>query len=305
VAQQSVSFSSEGKTLHGVLFRPEGDGPFPALLYNHGSAPGMLSSQAFDQIGPRFVEHGWVFFAPYRRGQGSSADAGPFIGKAIADVQMERALDSLPLVLIPFGLVAAAMLFLLRRRPVWIRSVSAVAVAVLAVAALALVGMNARAAATVQLLETDHLADHVAAQQWLQAQHFVRKDGIATGGNSFGGIITLLGTERIRYCAAFDAAGGAQAWQAMAPLRERMRQAVRNARAPILFLQAGNDYSVEPSRALLAELRRAGKAGEMKLYPPFGDSTEDGHAFAWRGSSVWADDVFRFLDTHCAKQRLP
>jgi carboxymethylenebutenolidase len=129
----------------------------------------------------------------------------------------------------------------------------------------------------------------------------VHQGRIATGGNSFGGVITVLGTERIGYCAAIDLAGAAQTWEAMAPLRERMLQAMRNAKAPILFLQAENDYSVEPSRALLAELRRAGKAGEMKLYPPFGASAEDGHTFAWRGSSIWADDVFRFLATHCGK----
>jgi carboxymethylenebutenolidase len=301
MAPEVVSFSSEGKTLHGVLFKPEGDGPFPALLYNHGSAPGMLSSQAFDEIGPRFVGHGWVFFAPYRRGQGSSADAGPYIGTAITDAQVERALESLPLVLIALLVLVAGLFFLMRGRRAWVRGVSVAAVTALAAGAFAFIGVNARAAATVHVLETDHLADHLAAREWLQAQRFVEGDRIATGGNSFGGIITVLGAERVGYCAAFDAAGGAQAWDTMAPLRERMRRAVRNAKAPILFLQAANDYSVEPSRVLLAQMRDAGKAGEMKLYPPFGSSVEDGHAFAWRGSSIWADDVFRFLDARCGK----
>jgi carboxymethylenebutenolidase len=301
MAQETVSFSNERKTLRGVLFKPEGDGPFPAMLYNHGAAYGMLSSQAFEAIGPRFVEHGWVFFAPYRRGQGLSADAGPYVVEAIGDAQVERALESLPLVLLPFGVMVAALLFLMRRRSLWMRSASVAALAILAVASFAFIGVNARAAATVQVLETDQLADHLAAYQWLQAQPFVRRGRIATGGNSFGGIITVLGTERIDYCAAIDAAGAAQTWQSMAPLRERLRRAVRNAKAPIFFLQAQNDYSVEPSRVLLAELRGAGKAGEMQLYPPFGDSADDGHSFAWRGSSIWADDVFRFLDTHCGK----
>ena len=48
------------------------------MLYNHGSAPGLVNNEAFDAIAPTFVAHGWVFFAPYRRGQGLSADAGPF-----------------------------------------------------------------------------------------------------------------------------------------------------------------------------------------------------------------------------------
>jgi len=44
----------------------------------------MLSKQAFDALGPVFVSHGWVFFGPFRRGQGLSAAAGPFIGDQIA-----------------------------------------------------------------------------------------------------------------------------------------------------------------------------------------------------------------------------
>src|ERR1700741_1476121 len=71
-------------TLHGVLYKPEGTGPFPAVIYNHGSAPGMMSEQAFAALGPVFASHGWVFFGPYRRGQGLSASAGPYIGDQIA-----------------------------------------------------------------------------------------------------------------------------------------------------------------------------------------------------------------------------
>jgi dienelactone hydrolase len=44
----------------------------------------MLSNQAFEALGPVFASRGWVFFAPYRRGQGLSASAGPYIGDQIA-----------------------------------------------------------------------------------------------------------------------------------------------------------------------------------------------------------------------------
>ena len=74
-----VEFPSGNLTLHGELFIPEGKGPFPAVLYNHGSAPGMLNSQASATIGPMFANKGWVFFMPYRRGQGLSGDQGPYI----------------------------------------------------------------------------------------------------------------------------------------------------------------------------------------------------------------------------------
>jgi hypothetical protein len=66
-ASEVVLFPSGDLRLHGVVYKPEGGGPFPAIVYNHGSAPGMLSSQAFAALGPVFASHGWVFFGPYRR----------------------------------------------------------------------------------------------------------------------------------------------------------------------------------------------------------------------------------------------
>lgn len=76
---EQVTFSNGKLILHGVLYKPKGAGPFPALLYNHGSSPGMLNSQASDLLGPLYASHGWVFFMPYRRGQGLSSSQGPYI----------------------------------------------------------------------------------------------------------------------------------------------------------------------------------------------------------------------------------
>lgn len=74
-----VEFPSNALTLRGELFMPDGEGPFPAVLYNHGSAPKMLNSQASALIGPMFAKKGWIFFMPYRRGQGLSEDQGTYI----------------------------------------------------------------------------------------------------------------------------------------------------------------------------------------------------------------------------------
>src|ERR1700730_5017067 len=81
---ETVTFPSGEITLHGTLYKPEGTGPFPAIIYNHGSAPGMMSKQAFAALGPLFTSQGWAFFGPYRRGQELSASAGPYIGDQIA-----------------------------------------------------------------------------------------------------------------------------------------------------------------------------------------------------------------------------
>jgi carboxymethylenebutenolidase len=93
-ASEIVTFPSGHLILHGVVYKPQGAGPFPAVVYNHGSAPGMLSAQAFEALGPVFAIHGWVFFGPYRRGQGLSADAGPFIGDEISAAEKKSGLSA-------------------------------------------------------------------------------------------------------------------------------------------------------------------------------------------------------------------
>jgi len=248
--QEVVTFPSGELTLHGVLYKPEGPGPFPAVVYNHGSAPGMLSKQAFEALGPVFAKHGWVFFGPYRRGQGLSASAGKYIGDEIR-------------------------------------------------AASKTGGVASGAATMVRLLETDHLDDQLAALAWLRTQKFVKPDHIAVAGNSFGGIEAVLGAEHSSYCAAIDSAGGAQSWAQAPELQSLMTRSVRNSHAPIFFFQAQNDYDLSPSRVLSEAMKDVGKEFELKIYPPFGKDVGDGHTFGYFGGSVWADDVFRFLNKHC------
>ena len=69
-----VSFSSSSGSLYGFLFVPEGKGPFPAVLWNHGSErrPGWQP-----ELASFYNSHGFVFFVPHRRGQGRSP--GPYI----------------------------------------------------------------------------------------------------------------------------------------------------------------------------------------------------------------------------------
>lgn len=247
-----VQFQSQERTLGGELFKPAGSGPFPAILYNHGSAPGMLNSQASKIIGPLFAAKGWVFFMPYRRGQGLSAKAGPFIGDEISAA---------------------------RRRG----------------------GMSEAASTMTRLLATEHLQDQLAALQWLRSQTFVQGQHIAVAGNSFGGVQAVLGAANGSYCAAVDASGGAESWANAPTLQELMKTSVRSARAPIFFFQAENDYDLSPSKLLLAEMKLAGKDGEMKIYPPYGSSKQDGHSFAYLGAATWFPDIFAFVQKHCAQ----
>jgi dipeptidyl aminopeptidase/acylaminoacyl peptidase len=145
------------------------------------------------------------------------------------------------------------------------------------------------------------LDDQLAGLAWLRKQSFVQPNRIAVAGNSFGGIETVLGVERGGYCAGIDSAGGAQSWAQAPELQSLMTRAVRNAKAPIFFFQAANDFDLSPSKTLSAEMNKANKTYKLKIYPAYGDSPGDGHTLGYFGSDVWADDVFRFLNQYCTK----
>src|SRR5215813_6802321 len=66
---EEVTFPSGELVLHGFLYRPRGNGSFPAVLYNHGSEEKPGTKPA---LGEFFSSKGYVFFVPHRRGQGRS-----------------------------------------------------------------------------------------------------------------------------------------------------------------------------------------------------------------------------------------
>lgn len=231
-AQEIKHFKNGQLNLAGELYKPKGKGPFPTILYNHGSAPGMLSSEASKVIAPLFVQKGWAFFMPYRRGQGLSTKAGKYIGDEVDKVRA---------------------------------------------------------------LKTDHFSDQIAGLSWLKTQKFVNQNKIAVMGNSFGGIQTILATSQNKFCAGVDAAGASESWAKSKELQDIMKDAVAKAQAPLLFFQAENDFDLSPTKIL------SGIKGEMKIYPAFGKTAKDGHSFAYRGSSIWFEDVFQFISKHCGQ----
>ena len=249
-APETVAFQSGDKLLHGYLYKPAGKGPFPAVLYNHGGSPGLVNNAAFEAIAPHFTEKGWVFFAPYRRGQGLSEDAGRYVLDRFKEAESPSARDAM----------------------------------------------------AVKLLSGEQLDDELAAVRWLDSQSFVQARRTAVMGNSFGGIETVFGAERYAYCAAVNLTGAAMSWDAAPALRARLIESVRHTQAPLLFIQAENDFSTEPSKVLYASAREAHKEAQIHIYPPFKGAGEDGmqgHSFAWLGVSEWFPEAFTFISTHC------
>ncbi len=235
---EEVTFPSGKLVLHGFLYKPRGSGPFPAVLYNHGSdsKPGSKP-----ELGEFFTNKGYVFFVPHRRGQGRSPD------------------DS------------------------FVESLRA---------------QKARGA--IALHET-HLEDQLAALTYLKQLSQVDPHRIAVAGCSYGGIQTVLALEanaeqKLGLRAAIDFAGGAMSWRSSS-LRERMVRAVRKATIPVLFIQAENDYDLGPSRTLAGELEQLGKPHKLLIFPPYGQTHEEGHgAFCAHATDVWGPAVSSFLD---------
>jgi len=81
--KQRVTFANGSLTLVGYLYRPDGPGPFPTLIWNHGSEQDPGSAPQFDAVAAIFVPAGYVVFAHVRRGQGESQ--GTYIQDAIHD----------------------------------------------------------------------------------------------------------------------------------------------------------------------------------------------------------------------------
>jgi dipeptidyl aminopeptidase/acylaminoacyl peptidase len=120
-------------------------------------------------------------------------------------------------------------------------------------------------------------------------------------GNSFGGIEVVLGAEQFGYCAAVDLAGGAETWDLAPILRDVMNRAARNAKSPMLFIQAENDFNLAPSKVLFNIMRAANLPAEIKIFPAFGTSARDGHSFAYRGVNIWRDEVTGFIERNCTR----
>lgn len=241
---EEVTFESNGLQLHGFLWRPSGNGPFPTILWNHGSEKRPGSQPILAKF---YTQNSYVFFSPHRRGQGRSP------GNYIQDLVAEAA--------------------------PWQR------------------------AKRMMELQDEQVSDVIAALDFLKTQSFVDPRRIAISGCSYGGIQTLLtGEYNLGVLALIPFAPGAMSWDRNPEVSVRLRRAVDQAKAPVFLLQAENDYSIEPSRALSKEASKHGKDFRSRIYPAFGNTRQDGHwGFCSTATDVWGNDVLTFLEQKTTK----
>jgi dienelactone hydrolase len=257
IAPETVVVPSGTLRLKAFVWKPAAPGPFPAVLFCHGSGgadaahtAGLPITEAAEKLAPLFVKHGYAFLYLFRRGQGLSADQGPFIQDILQREETAK-------------------------------------------------GKEARQHLQFVLATTDHLEDVMAGLTFLKSIPGVDLKRMAIVGHSFGGQVTLLATERdntIRAAVTVSAAAGS--WERSPELRARLLAAVDKTTVPIMLIQAANDYSTAPSYALADELERLHKPHLLKIYPPVGQTSEEGHNILYLAMPKLEPDVFRFLDTY-------
>jgi len=257
---QEIEFPSGKLQLKGYLWKPAGAGPFPAVLFNHGSGgadadhtAGMPITQAANSLAPFFVTHGYAFLYPFRRGHGPSASQAPFMQDVLRREEESK-------------------------------------------------GKDARQRLQFVLLTTEQLDDVMAALAFLKTVPGIDSRRIAIAGHSFGGNLTLLAAERDKTVrAAVTFAAAANSWDRSPELQQRLTTAIRNTNAAVMLTHAENDFSTSPGKALAAELQRLHKPYVLKIYPPVGLTSEDGHGMLYENIPAWESDVFEFLDQHVKK----
>jgi len=255
ILPDTVVIQSGTLHLHGVLWHPVGNGPFPAVLINHGSyrTAEPLGPDDPGILGPLFAKRGYACLVLFRRGVGPSVGAGPADGELLAQALVSH-------------------------------------------------GQAARNRVQLELLEGEALTEGFAGLTYLRSLSYVDRTRVAVLGHSFGGSLSILLAAHDSTIPAVVLFGAAAAsWAPSPELQQRLRTAVRRAKAVMFFIYAANDYSVTPGTALADELHRIGRPHQLMIYPAFGTTTHEGHNLVFRSPDTWKTDVFAFLDARLAR----
>lgn len=258
-APQIIEFASGDLRLKAYLWKPPGRGPFPAVVFNHGRSD-----------------------TPQQH-----------------TLNLKLTLDDAARTLGPVFVKHGYVLLYPFRRGEGPSAGQGSFIGDLLQREDAANGAEARMHLQMVLMTTDHLQDARAALSFLKQLPDVDARRVAVAGHSFGGQLTLLETARDRTVrAAVTFGAGAGSWDASAELRETLLQAVRELAVPVMLIQAANDYSLSPSRAMDEELSRLSKSHVRTIYPAYGATPTHGHNFFYYDIDRWERDVFSFLDAN-------
>ena len=97
-----VTWPSQGQTMTGTISMPDGPGPFPVVIVNHGFIPTSRYWIGQDSgiFGDPMASHGFISIAPNYPGYSGSGTLDPaypsVVGEAVADLDLVSSLATLP-----------------------------------------------------------------------------------------------------------------------------------------------------------------------------------------------------------------
>ena len=93
IPYETLYYKSGNLKIEAYLYKPAGDGPFPLVIYNHGSRAGQEHTEIpFRFIAAILVPQGYAVLVPERRGYGKSDGStfGEEVGSDIGELMMRR-----------------------------------------------------------------------------------------------------------------------------------------------------------------------------------------------------------------------
>ena len=237
-ADWAVTYRSGGIILPAFFMRPPGDGPFPAVVFHHGSGGLLGAARAGAEA---LLAMGYAVMLAVRRGHNG----------------------------------APGVFWETRVTAPW--------------------GSPEMGPQLVDALE-DECDDALAALAWIKEQPVVDADRVAMIGSSYGGVMVMLAARRgAAFRAGVSFAGPSITWPDAPALQAVLVDAMRSTEVPLFLLQAADDVHLTPTYVLGAELARAGKVHEVRIYSAIGKNRGDGHGVFNNAVDVWRPDIERFL----------
>jgi dienelactone hydrolase len=165
-------------------------------------------------------------------------------------------------------------------------------------------GQDARNSMQLRLLENEEMNDAISALAVLRAMPEVDSHRVAVVGHSLGFPHLMLAERQPDLRALVIFSGAGYSWDRSAPLRARMTAAVPHIAAPVLFIHAENDFALSAGKAMDAQFAQLHRPHRLQIYPPIGQTVEDGHAFLYLGVTTWGlMSSHSSMSTHKSKGR--
>lgn len=295
---ETVFYPSGKLKIEAYVYKPEGDGPFAVVIYNHGSRAGR------ERVEMPFVYVGTMLAntkdgtarlssgakARLERARYAGAGSPSLLKKKIGDGEMNSPLRWQEGTK---GPTTNGYVVVVPERRGYGRSDGKLFSEEIG---------DDRGPRYVRRLQ-DEADDVVSAAEFARTLPYVDGTRIGVMGWSFGGIVSVFAAASGggAFRAVVDQAGGALTWEGSPALQRALKEAAAKIRVPLLAMVAENDRTTESVKAVAREAERHGGNAKLIVYPAFTpretpNGIAPGHMiFGVEGAPIWEADVEEFL----------